>query len=122
MTRAIEFTIPGLPAMTNSARSHWAGKHREAKRWKREVWAAIQLPWLLKGDPMLKARVAFTRHSTHEPDTDGLVSGFKHVLDGLVEARVIIGDKPSQVTCTYSWERAPRGKGFISVRVEEVGS
>lgn len=56
-------------------------------------------------------------------DADGLVSSFKHILDGLVFAKVILDDRFNVIGMPkYDWKRAPRGKGFITVRIEELSN
>jgi hypothetical protein len=72
-------------------------------------------------EPLQRARVWFTRYSTIEPDFTNLVQGFKHIEDGLVEAGIIVDDKPSiigQPSCT--WEKASPKHGKVRVRVESV--
>lgn len=117
--KTIDFDIPGLPKTTNSGgRAHWAVKAKEAREWKRFVYACVRSSGF-KGGPFPKAKLTLTRHSAVEPDFDGLVSSFKHVIDGLVEAGVIPSDKPSVIgQPDYRWERAPRGRGYIRVKVE----
>lgn len=120
MSYSLEFTLKGLPPMSNQhLRMHWRTSHRATKDWKRKVNLAVcaQLP----PEPLIKARLTLTRHSTKEPDWDGLTSGFKSVVDGLVEAKVLIDDKPSvigQPKCL--WEKAKRGESRITVKVEAV--
>lgn len=112
----LEFELPGLPKTTNSGgRSHWTVKAREAKKWKNLVAVLASKP----PTPLTKAKLTLTRCSAVEPDFDGLVSSFKHVVDGLVDARVIVNDKQSVIgQPAYLWEKASPGKGKIKVRVE----
>lgn len=114
----LRFTLEGLPKTTNAGgRAHWAVKVREANTWKRAVFfvTAGKLP----DAPLEKAKITLTRFSSSEPDFDGLVSSFKHVMDGLVEAGIIINDKPSVIgQPIYRWEKAPKKMGRIQVDVE----
>lgn len=114
-----EFSIEGLPKLTNqSYRSHWRSRHAEAKKWKSLVTAHC----LDKGITNLKlnsAVLTFKRHSSVEPDFDGLVSGFKNVIDGLKVSGVIIDDKPSIIgSPTYLWEKCAKGEGKITIKIE----
>lgn len=121
MTYELSFELPGLPKTTNSGgRAHWAMKVREANSWKRAVYVTIRSRLPLA--PCQRATLTLTRMSSSEPDFDGLVSSFKHVIDGLVEAGVLVSDKPSVIgQPIYKWERAPRGQGRIKVTVRGEG-
>lgn len=117
----LEFTLQGLPASTNSmGRKHWAVKAKEAKNWKTRVaWIVRQIGAPKK--PLKKAHVTLIRKSSQCPDADGLVSSFKHVIDGLIAAKVIENDKMDNIGMpTYSWEKGQPGYGSIKVIVEEV--
>jgi hypothetical protein len=116
-----EFTleIDGLPQMTNPSgrRTHWVLKMREAQKWKQIVLAAVRRagPAPIKL-PVEKAQLRCTRFSSVCPDPDGLVSGFKHIIDGLVAAEVLKNDRISNIGFpNYDWERVPPGHGKIRV-------
>lgn len=117
----LEFTMLGLPKMTNGKRSygHWSQFHREASKWKRSM-----LPYISTKkpkEPLVHAKLTLTRGSAVEPDYDGLVSGFKHVLDGLVEGKILEDDSREHIGIPdYRWELAPMKQGFVRVVVEEV--
>lgn len=116
----LEFTLPGLPRMSNSLlRGHWRAKHGHAMTWKRAVWRAC---WqLAPKEPLERAKLTLVRCSSVEPDFDGLVSSMKHVIDGLVEARIISNDKSANIGVPeYKWERAKPAKGCVKVKVEEL--
>lgn len=122
----IQFEIADLPKTTNSGgRAHWAMKAKEAKKWKNLTkeaflrWCGENNYW--KVPDLKKAKLTLTRCSAKEPDADGLVSSFKHVIDGLVEAGVIIDDKPSVIGFpNYAWEYARPKQGKIKVKVEAL--
>lgn len=128
----LEFTIEGLPKTTNgNARRHWRALHNEAKTWKKHVLdAEKKTSWHTKASddppkalinpcPLDKAKLTLTRFSSSEPDWDGLVSSFKHVIDGLVEAGVIVDDKMSVIgQPQYFWVKCAPKKGRIKVEVE----
>jgi hypothetical protein len=120
---SLEFRIEGLPKTTNAKRGfgHWAQYYRESVKWKKEI-----IPYLVSKkppSPLQKARLTLTRWSSVRPDHDGLVSSFKHVIDGLVDAGVLVNDKFENIgQPDYRWEKAPQGKGFITVVVQQVNS
>lgn len=74
----------------------------------------------ITGLALKKAKLSLIRHSSNECDFDGLVSSFKHVIDGLVVAQVIIDDKSSVIDQpSYSWEFRQRNLGGqISIKIE----
>lgn len=117
MKYEIEFEIAGLPKTINQiGRHHWTAKAKEAKKWKNAVIMATlgKRPT----EPLIKARCTFTRCSSFCPDSDGLVSSFKHVCDGLIEAGVIVGDTFKVIGMPeFKWEKAPREYGKIKVKV-----
>lgn len=79
----------------------------------------------------MRATLRLTRHSSIEPDYDGLVYSFKALIDALqppkggkkprIGASVIVDDKPSVIGVPdYKWEKAPRGQGHVTIEVWEV--
>lgn len=101
-------------------RSHWAIKAKEANSWKTQVaWKVRELGAPIR--PLKIAKLTLIRFSSSEPDPDGLVSSFKHIIDGLVEADVLENDKMSNIGMpAYSWQKCPRGKGSVQIIVEEI--
>jgi Holliday junction resolvase RusA-like endonuclease len=91
------------------------------KTWKRKVWAAV---WPLRPpEPLKKARLTLTRHSSVRPDSDNLTFSFKAIIDGLVEARVLEDDSFKHIGFPdYRWEKAKKSEGHVSIKVEELES
>ncbi len=119
----IEFEIAGLPSTTNSGgRKHWSVKVKEAKKWKQAVAMNCAMRGVGIGRyTFIKAHLTLTRCSTSRPDFDGLVSGFKNCIDGLVECGAIPDDDHETIgVSTYLWEPAKRTRGLIRVKIEEI--
>jgi len=116
----IKFRLDGLPKTTNAQTGmHWGRKSVIANQWKNRVMQAIGANTPLA--PCQKARIVCRRYSSKEPDYDGLVSSFKHVIDGLILARVIADDAMSFIGMPeFSWHKAPPKKGYIEVEVYEL--
>lgn len=118
----IEFQLPGLPPTTNAMNAmHLQVRLKSKRTWRdSSKWSAIKAKQGVVGNPfpLKHGHVTFIRYSSVEPDFDGLVSSCKHILDGLVEAGVLVGDKVSQVTGVYKWQKVSPGKGCVVVRVE----
>lgn len=119
MVNALSFKLAGLPKTTNASRrhGHWGALLSESRKWKKAVWAAVQIAGK-PTQPMRSARIELIRHSSTEPDFDNLVSSFKWILDGLIDAGVITSDKSIVIgQPTYMWKKARPGNGMIEVRV-----
>lgn len=116
----LEFELMGLPKMSNQLLGgHWTIRASHAKKWKRAVWAAC---WHLRPPlPLKKAMITLTRFSSQEPDFDGLTSGFKSPIDGLVEAKIIENDTVSIIgQPIYIYMKVPPGSGKIAIAVKEI--
>lgn len=115
-----EVAVQIMPKMTNTLNSmNWRARHGESQKIKRAVWACV---WPYKPlHPFKRAKISLTRFSSKQPDYDGLVSSFKHVIDTLTETGIIVNDRLSEIGIpTYAWVSCPPTKGFIKIRVEEV--
>jgi Holliday junction resolvase RusA-like endonuclease len=116
----LTLSINGLPKTTNQgARRHWRYWQAESRLWQDKVLAHIgrDKPPL----PLLKAKLILTRHSSFEPDFDGLVSSFKVIIDSLRHAQILFDDKQSNIgQPEYKWSKVGRNKGSITVEVFEI--
>ena len=117
----LEFKLAGLPPMTNNlSRRHWTVQLRNSAKWKNLV-VGRSLALGIPVKPLLKAKLTLIRHSGMCPDSDGLVSGFKHIIDGLVQVGVLENDKFENIGMPeYRWEKTSPRKGYISIKVEGV--
>jgi len=116
----LEFEIEDLPKTTNSfKRQHWTHKWKEAQKWKALV--LIHTQGKIPSYPLKRAKLTLTRCSSSPPDSDGLVSSFKHVIDGLTNADILFDDAFTVIRMPeYKWEKAPPKKGKIKVSVVEL--
>lgn len=117
----LAFTIAGLPKMSNQLlRGHWRVKHAHALKWKGAVARALQI--LNKPpQPLDRAILTLTRHSSVRPDHDGLVSSWKHLIDSLVEQGVLANDKHENIGVpNYLWEPAAPRQGKVTIEVREI--
>lgn len=116
----LEFELQGLPKLTNQlSRSKWQPRMKEATKWKDAVIIACYGKAPPK--PLTKAKISFIRYSACRPDFDGLVSGFKRILDGLRLANIILDDNYDVIgQPEYSWERAPKSQGKVKIKVTEM--
>ena len=128
MTYAFTFTIPRLPNLKLAQkRCHWSAHHKEAVIWRAEMITATR--FYRPTAPLRRARIALTLLNSIQPDYENLCFAFKAPVDALcrstpqiARANVLWDDKPAMLERHYSWEQAPRGKGGIRVRVEELAA
>ena len=113
--------MPGLPPTPNSMLAkHWAAKAKLAKRWRRDAYLSMRASGPIPSG-VKRLSVEYTRHSSKEPDQDGLAGSTKHITDGIVDAfrekNPDFDDKASMFFATWRWEPAPRGKGRVTARI-----
>lgn len=114
----IAFEICALPKMTNGGHGSWKTVASSRKRWRSLVGRELH-SFRLPHPPWTKGMARLTRYSCVEPDFDGLVSGFKAIVDALVFYGIMVDDRPSCFNAQYLWEKCPRGKGKIRIEVWE---
>jgi len=117
--------LPGLTPCNSARHRHWSLEYRERKRWKAAVrWEVLACLGDRSAPCLARARVKITRRSTaaKSPDRDNLTHGAKWILDGLVEARVLLDDSPDVlVGLECDWERVGRRRDQqMIVVVEEI--
>lgn len=122
MPYRLEFEFPGLTRMTNNSgrsKTHWRDKQKERDQLQRTV-ASLLLAHPRPQSPLRYAHLTLTRHSSVAPDPDGLVAGFKFVVDALVKFGILVDDRYTEIGMPkYLWKKCPAGKGHLSVIVEE---
>ena len=123
MAYRLEMTLFGLPKMTNrlTTLTHWE-RSTQAKNWKIRVINNVVINRGRPEKPLTKAKLTLLRFSSAKNcDYDGLVSGFKHIIDGLVAADIIANDTREVIgTPHYDHFKAPPGKGYVKIIVEEI--
>ena len=122
---SVSFRIDELPKLKNQLlHAPWRKVLTHTNRWHWKVRQALgHRVSCVKDDPVFPydyARVTLTRHSSVEPDYDGLVMSGAVILDALVKRGILVDDDPSHLEAVYSWEKASPKKGFIEVEVEAV--
>lgn len=110
--------IPDLPKTMN----YFLGKGWRHRDNHRKNWHGLVAVHLNLNDTNKKkfktATLILERHSSKEPDPDGLVGSFKHVIDGLVACGKLEDDKYSNIGMPeFYWHKAPPKKGFIFVTI-----
>ena len=120
MTYRLEFEMKGLSERTNEVLSMSLRRRMQRKKfWKQFVAAAVNAKKPKK--PLKWAKVKFIRYSSQRPDFDGLVSSFKHILDGLVIAGILVNDKFENIgDPTYRWKQTKEKAGKMKILVEEM--
>lgn len=119
MTYILDFFISGLPPTTNGSHGHWAVAAAERKKWRDAVRmiAHSRRP----AYPLRKAKVTITRCSSRPTDFDNRVIAAKPILDGLIDAKVLINDTDEVIVERhYPYEKAKERRGCVKIRIEEV--
>ena len=121
----LDLEIHELPSLYNVfMRKHWSAKKKETDYWHRLVQYQVNKINFQKQSkkalpPKLERyQLELARHSSTEPDYDGLVGSFKLVVDGLRHANVIADDRLSNSgPWNVSWVKCAKNQGKIEVRV-----
>ena len=120
MSYSLHLIIPGLPKPVNQTTGkHWRHRYKNSKAWKETV--GYHCLGLEPEMPLLRAKLTLIRRSSRCPDSDGLVSSFKPVIDGLVDAEIIADDTYKIIGMPeYKWEQVKPNDGHIEIIVEEM--
>lgn|GEM_PF-4737016 len=92
----LRIQIPGRPPTPNARFGNRYAQASETKRWRRTAWAiALDVVNRSGWRAPAKARLTITFIvPDHRPrDTDNLVSSVKPLIDGLVDAKALVGDR-----------------------------
>lgn len=120
---SFKLRIDKLPERFNQRQgASWKSRHMNSKMWFHLVGMAMKTNNIYCPDsPLTKAKLKFIRHSSVEPDFDGLVQSFKPVVDALKKCGVIEDDRMSVIgQPSYEWFVTSPKKGFIEIQVEEI--
>ena len=118
----LRFLLEGLPETTNKdrANTHWGSRISKNAQWKK----LIRMKCEQHGkppSPLKNARLTLIRHSSSAPDSDGLVSSFKPIIDALVYAGILIDDSYKIIGMPdYQWKKERPKRGKIEIIVSEV--
>lgn len=126
MTYRLEFMLLGLPSPERNRNRHWRTVRNEERHWKRAVCFAVmdRVP----PAPLARARVTYTRHSSTKIDPDNLADSFKPITDALRVGPkrdglpILIDDTEDNFVGgrpDVRWQKAPPGRGRITVLIEE---
>lgn len=114
-----EFEIEELPQTINVLLSKgFRNRASHAKKWHNLIHLQC-LHHRIANLNLKTARLTLTRYSSSELDFDGLVSSWKHCIDGLVVAKVIANDKVENIgQSVFLWEKAKPKEGKIRIKIE----
>jgi Holliday junction resolvase RusA-like endonuclease len=115
----LKIEIPELPKMVNTHFSKWVVAMAHRKKWRTMV-ARLCIN-KRPPSPLTACKIVCTRHSTTKSDFDNLVISFKPLIDGLKDGKIIIDDTDAVILERYyKHEKAPRGKGRVTVEIWEL--
>lgn len=119
----LRIQIPGRPPTPNARFGNRFAQASETKRWRRTAWG-IALDVVNRSGWRAPARarllITFIVPDNRPRDTDNLVSSVKPLIDGLVDAKALVGDKSS----VLEWEKPAisvvRGVSATEFRIEVI--
>lgn len=98
VTGELRLTIPGRPPTPNNRFGNVYAERATMKRWRQTAWAiGVDVKNRSGWKAPAKARVTIVFHvpDRRPRDVDNLVASTKPLTDGLVDAKVLVGDKSS---------------------------
>lgn len=120
MSYRLEFTIKGVPGNPNNGYKSWRGIQAERKKWRRLVCEHVDCR-ARPLEPLSKVSVTCVRATHKKDDFDNRVASFKSIIDGLVDAKVIINDDESVIVIRqYLHEMSSPKNCHVRIIVEEV--
>lgn len=100
---------------------HWRTVKKEKDMWMRTVWVKVLESRSRPQQPFDRAKLRLERHSSVQPDFDGLAGSFKYVVDGLIKAGVLANDTMDVIgTPEYKWVKCKPKEGKIKVSVRPL--
>lgn len=124
----IEFTLPiALPGLNTRDRTHWVKLRREKKALASRVLLAIGYD-AIPARPWRKVRVTITRHSAGVLDRDNAWASVKALVDTFCARSdrhphslgICVDDSEAHMDLIVRQAKAPRGKGYTTVRIEPI--
>ena len=112
-------SLPPVEFSPNS-RVHWRARHEAGVQAKNDVIALVrEQGWA--GPPLVGAvvRITWGLPTKMKIDWDNLIGRTKPLVDGLVDAGVLIGDSVRDYQPEYRWADSPR-KPMTVIEVEDV--
>ena len=106
-----------FPPSLNS-RLHWAQRSKLNKLWRARAYCAIGKD--KPRYPLDKVRCIITKYSTRACDWDNMVTQFKPVIDGLVDAGVVIDDSVEHFSAEYKFEKCKKSFEKIHIFIMEA--
>ena len=121
MTFSLSIELPGLPPCNTASNRHWRIRAHFNRKWRHDTIIAAKAAGL-PPEPLWKAKVTCTRHSSREPDFENLAHSFKPCLDALTVrnggAPVLVDDSQQVIgQPEYRWEKAAPKEGRITLEV-----
>lgn len=123
MNYILEFEIDGIPPTQNGSRGNLHAHASEMRKWRKSV--SMVAFYRRPSEPLKKAKLTVTRCSSVRSDFGNRVGAAKPILDGLIDAKVILDDNDDVLPPdlqSYPYEKAKPGKSKTRIRIEEIAA
>lgn len=68
--------------------------------------------------PLEKCHAVITRHSSKTVDFDNMVTSCKPIVDGLVDAGIMVDDSVEYFSAEYLFVKCKRGKELLEIKLK----
>jgi len=115
--------IPGrLPSRNdaeNAARTHWTAGRKFKKEWTDMIAIYCKQQQILKFIQSVKIHITYYEQNKRR-DVDNIYSSSKYILDGLVQAGILIDDSPKYVCDIKNQIEYDKVNPRVQIRIEQA--
>lgn len=115
----VSVVIPGCPDVNMNSRLHFRARAEAIKNWRLTALYSFRRCRPIK--PFRKVNIKIVRYFTEKykfRDYDNLVTSMKPLIDGAVDARVMIDDN-YQVTGQWDVTQMRSDKDYVTIEIKE---
>lgn len=116
----IKVIIPGCPDVSMNSRLHFSKRAKEIKQWRLLAFYSFRVHRPVKPFKQVKIKIVrFFSSKNKYRDYDNLVSSIKPLIDGAVDARIMIDDN-YQVTGSWDVSQVRSDHDCVTIEIEKA--